>query len=87
MKKVLAIIGFITLFSMAAGGCYFWRSYQNFMNIDIVQHDPLLTVYTGSGNSVVLTSRNGRTALIVDTKMRSAAETLRSHIISSFHWQ
>lgn len=80
MKKGLAIVGLIIIFSIAAGGCYFWRSYRNFMSVETVKHDPLLTVYLGGGNSVVLKSQDGRTALIVDTKMRSAAETLRSFI-------
>jgi len=80
MKKILLVVGLIIIFSIAAGGCYFWRSYQSFMNVEVVAYDPLLTIYMGSGNSVVLKSADGQTALIVDTKMRSAAETLRSRI-------
>lgn len=80
MKKVLLIVGLIIIVSIAAGGCYFWRSYQNFMNVEVVEYDRLLTIYMGSGNSVALKSEDGQTALIVDTKMRSAAETLKNHI-------
>lgn len=80
MKKVLLIVGFIIMVSMAAGGCYFWKSYQNYMNVNAVEIDPLFTVYLGSGNSVVLTSPDKQTALIVDTKMRGAAESLRQNV-------
>ena len=80
MKRILLIVGFIILIASAAVGWYVWSSYSKFMKVEVVTKDPLLTIYLGGGNSVVLHSEDGKTALIVDTKMRSAAQALKSHI-------
>jgi glyoxylase-like metal-dependent hydrolase (beta-lactamase superfamily II) len=80
MKKVLLIIGLIIVIVIAAGGIYFWKSYQNFMKVEAIVYDPRLTIYLGAGNSIVLTSEDGSSALIVDTKMRRAAETLKNYV-------
>ncbi len=80
MKKVLLIIGLTILVVIAAGGIYFWKSYQDFIKVETVSHDPQLTLYLGGGNSIVLTSEDGASALIVDTKMRSAAQILKNQV-------
>jgi len=80
MKKVLKVIGILIVAAIAAGGIYVWQSYQSFMKVETIQYDPQLAIYLGSGNSVVLTSEDGATALVVDTKMRGAAETLREKV-------
>ena len=80
MKKVLKIVGLLIVIAIAAGGIYVWQSYQNFMKVETIQYDPQLTIYLGGGNSVVLTSEDGSAALVVDTKMRGAAETLREKV-------
>ena len=54
-----------------------WYQYQQFLKVEIIRVDPYLTIYKGCGNSIVLTSKDGSKALIVDTKMKSAAELLR----------
>jgi hypothetical protein len=78
LKKVLLIVGLAILVVIAEGGVYFWKSYQDFMKVETVSHDPQLTIYLGGGNSIVLTSEDGASALIVDTKMRGAAQILKN---------
>jgi len=80
MKKVLKVVGLLILVAIAAGGIYLWQSYQIFMKVETIQYDPQLTIYLGGGNSVVLTSEDGTAALVVDTKMRGAAEVLREKV-------
>src|SRR5664280_634091 len=80
MKKVLKVFGLLILVAIAAGGIYVWQSYQAFMKVETIQYDPQLTIYLGGGNSVVLTSEDGSAALVVDTKLRGAAEILREKI-------
>jgi len=80
MKKVLLIVGLTILVVIAAGGIYFWKSYQDFIKVETVSYDPQLTIYLGGGNSIVLTSEDGASALIVDTKMRGAAQTLKNQV-------
>ena len=80
MKKVLITIGVIIVVILIAAGLYFWRGYQTFLAVEAVQIDPQLTVYSGAGNSIVLTSSDGSTALVVDTKMSRAAEKLKSSV-------
>ena len=80
MKKVLKIIGILIVAAIAAGGIYLWQSYQSFMKVETIQYDPQLAIYLGSGNSVVFTSEDGSAALVIDTKMRGAAEILREKV-------
>jgi glyoxylase-like metal-dependent hydrolase (beta-lactamase superfamily II) len=80
MKKVLQIFGLLIVVAIAAGGIYVWQSYQGFMKVETIQYDPQLTIYLGGGNSVVLTSEDVSAAIVVDTKMRGAAEILRDKV-------
>jgi len=80
MKKVLKAFGLLIVVAIAAGGIYLWQSYQSFMKVETIQYDPQLTIYRGSGNSVVLTSEDGSVALVVDTKMWGAAEILKDKV-------
>ena len=80
MKKVLKVIGILIVAAIAAGGIYLWQSYQSFMKVETIQYDTQLTIYLGGGNSVVLTSDDGSAALVIDTKLRGAAEILREKI-------
>lgn len=80
MKKILLIVGLIFAIIVAAGGVYLYRGYQKFMTVETIVLDPQLTLYLGGGNSIVLTSEDGLSALVVDTKMRGAAETLRNYV-------
>jgi cyclase len=52
-------------------------------DVETVNYDPQLTVYSGGGNSIVLTSEDNSQALIVDTKMMSGAKKLREKITAS----
>ena len=84
MKKVLLIVVLLIVVIIAVGGFYFWKIYQQFGKVETVQLDPQLTVYLGGGgNSIVLTSEDGSKALVVDTKMRSAAKKLRDEVKAS----
>ncbi len=84
MKKVLLIVVFLIVVIIAVGGFYFWKIYQQFGKVETIQLDPQLTVYLGGGgNSIVLTSEDGSKALVVDTKMRSAAKKLRDEVKAS----
>jgi glyoxylase-like metal-dependent hydrolase (beta-lactamase superfamily II) len=81
MKKVLLIVSLLIVIIIAVGGFYFWKIYQQFGIVETIQLDPQLTVYLGGGgNSIVLTSEDGSKALVVDTKMRSAAKKLRDTV-------
>jgi glyoxylase-like metal-dependent hydrolase (beta-lactamase superfamily II) len=80
MKKVLLIVALLVVFAVGSAGFYVWQTYQKFMKVETIQYDPQLTVYLGGGNSIVLTSEDGASALIVDTKMRNAAEILRNQV-------
>ena len=84
MKKVLLIVVLLIVVIIAVGGFYFWKIYQQFGKVETIQLDPQLTVYLGGGgNSIVLTSEDGSKALVVDTKMRSAAKKLRDEVKAS----
>jgi glyoxylase-like metal-dependent hydrolase (beta-lactamase superfamily II) len=80
MKKKLIIAGSIVAGLLLAAGAFVWYQYSQFQKVEIIKVDPLLTVYKGGGNSIVLTTKDGTTALIVDTKMGSAAEVLRKAV-------
>ena len=80
MKKVLQVVGLLIVVAIGSGGIYVWQTYQSFMKVETIQYDPQLTIYLGCGNSIVLTSEDGSAALVVDTKMRGAAETLREKV-------
>jgi cyclase len=84
MKKALLIIGLLIVVIIIVGGFYFWKIYQQFAKTETIQLDPQLTIYVGGGaNSIVLTSEDGSKALVVDTKMRSAAKKLRETVKAS----
>ncbi len=81
MKKALLISGSFVLVFVAAAGIYIWNGYRHFMAVETVIVDPYLTVHLGGGgNSIVLTSEDGTTALVVDTKMGSAAKNLKESV-------
>lgn len=83
MKKKLIIACSIIAVLLIAGGAYVWYQYQQFLKVEIIRVDPYLTIYKGCGNSIVLTSKDGSKALIVDTKMKSAAELLRNSVTAT----
>lgn len=78
-KKLLVILSIVAALVVLIGG-FAWYQYRQFMKVEIIRVDPLCTVYQGAGNSVVLTSKDGATALVVDTKMGSAADLLRKNV-------
>lgn len=80
MKKILALTGIIIILAAAAAGIYLYKGFSQFMAVKVVKIDPHLTMFTGAGNSMVLTSEDGLQALVVDTKMRDAADMLRKSI-------
>jgi cyclase len=79
MKKVIGISTAIVLVAVSAGAFLLWKNFHNFMSVETVALDPQCTmVIGGGGNSVVLTSKDGSQALVIDTKMGSAAKKLRA---------
>jgi glyoxylase-like metal-dependent hydrolase (beta-lactamase superfamily II) len=78
-KKLIIILSIVAALLVAAGG-FVWYQYRQFIKVDVVKVDPQLTIYEGAGNSIVLTSEDGSRALVVDTKMGSAAELLRNEV-------
>ena len=81
MKKALIIIVSAILIVAAVIGLRLYSDYRKFMALDVIKVDPQLTVFLGGGgNSLVLTSEDGRQALVVDTKMRGATGELRDAV-------
>jgi glyoxylase-like metal-dependent hydrolase (beta-lactamase superfamily II) len=81
MKKILIIAGAIVLVVVVVAVFLGWQGFRNFMAVETVQPDPQLKILLGGGgNSIVLTSEDGLHALVVDTKMASAAKTLKSMV-------
>jgi len=80
MKKVCIVLGSLAFAVVVAAVIWFWNGFSKFMAMEEVKIDPLLTYYSGSGNSIVLTSQDGKSALVVDTKMRDAARKLRDAV-------
>lgn len=80
MKKKLIIAGSIAAGLLLAFALYAWYQYRQFQKVEIIRVDPLLTIYKGGGNSIVLTTADGSKALIVDTKSGSAADLMRGEV-------
>ncbi len=81
MKRTLSIA--LSVFAALLIICtvFIYIGYDKFMAIETVEHDPQLEIFLGGGgNSIVLTSEDGSTALIVDTKMGRAAKELRKKV-------
>jgi cyclase len=83
VKKRLLIIGGITAILLALCAVFIIVGYFKFMTIDAVEYDPQLEILLGGGgNSIILTSEDGTQALVVDTKMGSAAKVMRKKVKS-----
>ena len=81
MKKTLTIIALILVVILAIGVFLFRPFYQKFFAVETITYDPQLTIYLGGGgNSIVLSSEDGTTALVVDSKMGGAAKDIRNSI-------
>ena len=81
MKRTLfsAVISF-TL-AVLVCGIMILVGYRKFMNVETIEFDPHLEIFLGGGgNSLVLTSEDGSLALVVDTKLASAARFMRKHV-------
>jgi glyoxylase-like metal-dependent hydrolase (beta-lactamase superfamily II) len=78
MKKFLKIGGVILGLVVVAAILFGWRAFTKFMATETITYDPQLTIVLGGGgNSIVLTSEDGKQCLVVDTKMAGAAKKLR----------
>jgi glyoxylase-like metal-dependent hydrolase (beta-lactamase superfamily II) len=77
MKRYFAIAGAAAGMLVFVAAFFAWNTYRNFMSTKIIRYDSNLTIVLGGGgNSIVLTSEDGAKALVVDTKMGSAAQKL-----------
>jgi len=74
----------VTLCFLAIGAYFARRAYRHYMTIETIHLDPQCTIYLGGGgNSLGLTSEDGTTTLLVDTKMGIASRELKKEITSS----
>ena len=81
MKKKLIITGSVLAVLVLLCGLFIFIGYQKFMSVDAVEYDPELEILLGGGgNSIILTSEDGKQALVVDTKMGSAAKKMRKSV-------
>jgi glyoxylase-like metal-dependent hydrolase (beta-lactamase superfamily II) len=81
MKKILIISGSILGGLLLIFAILIGIGYHKYMSIQSEALDPQLTVYQGGGgNALVLTSKDGEKALVIDTKMGSAADKMRKKI-------
>jgi glyoxylase-like metal-dependent hydrolase (beta-lactamase superfamily II) len=81
MKKFLKIGGVILGLVVLAAVIFVWQGYHKFMATETIAFDPQLTIMLGGGgNSIILTSEDGKQALVVDTKMAGAAKKLRKMV-------
>jgi glyoxylase-like metal-dependent hydrolase (beta-lactamase superfamily II) len=81
MKKFLAIGGAVLGLIILVVVIFGWQIFHSMMAVETITYDPQLTIVLGGGgNSIVLTSEDGKQALVVDTKMMGAAKQLRKII-------
>jgi glyoxylase-like metal-dependent hydrolase (beta-lactamase superfamily II) len=77
MKKKLIIAGSIFALLVLLCGVFIFVGYQKFMSVEAIEYDPELEILIGGGgNSIILTAEDGFQALVVDTKMGSAAKQM-----------
>jgi glyoxylase-like metal-dependent hydrolase (beta-lactamase superfamily II) len=81
MKKVLIVAGLVVAVAFAVGAVLYGKTFRFFSRTETVAFDPQLRIFLGGGgNSIVLTSEDGATALVVDTKMRGSARAMRAAV-------
>jgi glyoxylase-like metal-dependent hydrolase (beta-lactamase superfamily II) len=81
IKKNLIIAGAVLAVIVLSCAILIVIGYNKYMTLETVQIDPRMKVYLGGGgNSVVLTSKSGDSALVVDAKMGTAAEKMRKQV-------
>ncbi len=70
----------VILFILVSIGIYVKKSFEDSI-IKTIQYDNNLKIYVGGGcNSIVLTSEDGKKALIVDTKYFKGSQELRKEV-------
>lgn len=80
-KKNLIIVGLVVLVFLIGIGIYVRNAFEDSMVIKTIQYDNNLKIYVGGGcNSIVLTSEDGKKALVVDTKYFKGAQKLRQDV-------
>jgi glyoxylase-like metal-dependent hydrolase (beta-lactamase superfamily II) len=81
MKKALLIAAVLLGLFLIGGGIFLWNMYQEMMVMETIQYDSQLTIITGGGsNSILLTSEDGSSALLVDTKIFSGSKKLKEMV-------
>lgn len=81
MKKRILVTSGIFAGLLALCAVFMVVGYFKYMAIDAVEYDLQLEILLGGGgNSVILTSEDGTQALVVDTKMGSAAKAMRKKV-------
>jgi glyoxylase-like metal-dependent hydrolase (beta-lactamase superfamily II) len=84
MKKILKIGGLVLGLIVLAVVIFGWHAFGKMMETETIRYDAQLTIVLGGGgNSIVLTSEDGKQGLVVDTKMAGAAKKLRKMVTAS----
>jgi glyoxylase-like metal-dependent hydrolase (beta-lactamase superfamily II) len=83
MKKwMVGILGVLVVLLLILG-IWLGPTLSRFLKVTVVDIDPQMKVFLGGGgNSIVLTSEDGKQALVVDTKIGPAAEQLKRYVDS-----
>ena len=78
MKRVILAILAVVLIALIALAIYLIPTFRNLFSYEKIDHDLQLTIMMGyGGNSILLTSNDADSALIVDTKMRGGSKKVR----------
>lgn len=83
MKKILKGLVILLILCAVGGGIYFWNIYQKYMVVHTMQINPELKIIWGgskSGNSIVLSSKDGTSVIVVDTKVGNEAADLKKMV-------
>lgn len=81
MKKTVLITSAVVGAIVIVCGVFIFIGYQKYMSIEAVEYDPYCEILIGGGgNAVILTAEDGQKALVVDTKMGSAAKKMRKRV-------
>lgn len=84
MKKFLKIGGLVLGLIILMMVIFGWHTFRKMMETETIKYDSQLTIVLGGGgNSIVLTSEDGKQGIVVDTKMAGAAKKLRKMVTAS----
>jgi glyoxylase-like metal-dependent hydrolase (beta-lactamase superfamily II) len=81
MRLILLIAVTVAGIAVIIVSALVWKIYNKIIKIKVIQFDSNLKIYIGGGgNSIVLTSRDGLNAVIVDTKFLTGPGRLKKDV-------